>query len=76
MHRIEREDDGIAVSVDFSTPDRALSIERDGQQVVAPSPVGISTPDGEFPEDYEFVGRDSSTTSELRLRGSTPSRRR
>jgi hypothetical protein len=64
MHRIEREDDGIAVSVDFSTPDRALSIERDGQQVVAPSPVGISTPDGEFPEDYEFVGRDSSTVTE------------
>jgi len=64
MHRIEHEDADIGVSIDFSTHKRALSIEREGRTVVAPSPIGITTPDGEFPAEYELVGSESRTLSE------------
>lgn len=64
MHQITHEDASLGVSLDFATPERALSIEHEGRTVIAPSPIGITTPDGEFPAEYEFVGRESTTLTE------------
>ncbi|MFB6150370.1 MAG: glycoside hydrolase family 97 catalytic domain-containing protein [Haloarculaceae archaeon] len=64
MHAVEYEEAGLAASIDFSMPDRAFTVERDGRTVVAPSPVGVSTPGGEFPADYEFVGCETVALDE------------
>ncbi|MFB6295401.1 MAG: glycoside hydrolase family 97 catalytic domain-containing protein [Halobacteriales archaeon] len=62
MHTVERDD--LAAHLDFSDPDRALRVERAGEPVLDPSPVGLSTPAGEFPADYEFVGVERSEIAE------------
>ncbi len=64
MDAIRSPDDELAVELSPSTPERGLSVERDGRTVVEPSPVGVSTPDGEFPADYEFVTERTETVTE------------
>jgi len=62
MHTVERDD--LAAHLDFRDSDRALRVERGGEAVIDPSPIGLSTPAGEFPEDYEFVDVDRSEIRE------------
>jgi len=64
MHSVSHGTADLTVSLEFSDPDRALGVERDGRQVVAPSPVGISTPDGPFPAAYEFVAAETTGIDE------------
>jgi len=77
MHTVERDD--LAAHLDFRDSDRALRVERGGEAVIDPSPIGLSTPAGEFPEDYEFVGSITAgpaRTVEARRRSSGRSARR
>jgi len=55
MHTVEHGVTDVSVGLDFSEPARALTVERAGRTVVAPSPVGITAPGGEFPEAYDLV---------------------
>jgi hypothetical protein len=59
MHIIDREESDITVRLDFTAPDEALTVEREGRTVLSPSPIGLSMPDGSFPADHEFIGRET-----------------
>jgi len=64
MHVIDREESDITVRIDFSTPDEALSVEREGRTVLSPSSIGLSTPNGSFPADHEFVDKETISLDE------------
>jgi hypothetical protein len=64
MHSVEREAAGLAAHLDFSTPEEALRVDRQGRTVLAPSPIGLSTPAGEFPSAYDLVDVDRSAIEE------------
>jgi hypothetical protein len=54
----------MSVTIDFSEPERALEVLYDGDTVVDPSPIGISTPGGEFPEEYELHDQRTDTVTD------------
>jgi hypothetical protein len=64
MDVIRSPDGGLAVELYTSTPEQGLAVKRGGRTVVEPSPIGVSTPDGEFPADYEFVSEQTVTVTE------------
>jgi hypothetical protein len=64
METISHDPGELTARLDFSTPAEALSVERSGRQVIAPSAVGISTPDGSFPSEYELLDRETLTLDE------------
>jgi len=55
MPSLSYEPAGLAVTLDFDTPERALTVEREGRTVIAPSPIGLTATHGEFPENYTLV---------------------
>lgn len=64
MKSVEHDTGNLGVHLDVSDPSNALSVTRAGEEVIEPSPIGIDTPDGRFPEEYTFVGSESRTVDE------------
>ena len=64
MPTVSHPDEDISVTIDFPEPERALEVLYDGDTVVDPSPIGISTPGGEFPEEYELHDRRTDTVTD------------
>jgi alpha-glucosidase len=64
MRSVEHAIGVLEVHLDVSDPSEALSVTRAGEEVIEPSPIGIGTPDGRFPEEYAFVGVESRTVDE------------
>lgn len=64
MRSIEHTMGNLEVRLDLSDPSEALRVTQAGEEVIEPSPIGIHTPDGRFPEEYAFVGRESRTVDE------------
>jgi hypothetical protein len=64
MHSLTHDESDLTVRIDFADPSRALSVERAGETVIEPSPIGIGTPDGVFPAAYEFVERTTEVVDE------------
>jgi len=64
MPTVSHPDEDMSVTIDFSEPERALEVLYDGDTVVDPSPIGISTPGGAFPEEYELHDQRTDTVTD------------
>ncbi|RDI70201.1 glycoside hydrolase family 97 protein [Halopelagius longus] len=78
MKTISHDSGDLEVGIDFSEPSSALRAFDGGTKVIDPSPIGIDTPDGPFPEAYDLVGRNTRTVEETieTARGKATTRRR
>lgn len=64
MPSIEHKQSGLEARLDFSKPSRALEVFRADGPAIAPSPIGIDTPDGPFPAAYEHLESNTRTVDE------------
>ncbi|MFB6202506.1 MAG: glycoside hydrolase family 97 catalytic domain-containing protein [Halorhabdus sp.] len=61
MDRLSSPNSTLSVTVD---PSGTLTVRRDGTVVLEPSPIGLQTPYGSFPADFELHEQSSRTVEE------------